>query len=181
MIPYHQDPEHAAHLQEAPRCQHVHANGQRCGSPALRGESHCYFHDRIASPKMYVEPDFPFIEDATSLQIVLMRVVNMLTIGHSVDYKYCALLLYALQIACANLKNLRAEHPRPEITEGEQPQPKLASVARQKVNGKNGEESSLAELLLGLLEKGRNGDAAAEPPRIPSRADYSASEQKASA
>ena len=40
-----QSPDHhrmrAAH--EAPRCEHIRMNGRRCGSPALRGESHCYF------------------------------------------------------------------------------------------------------------------------------------------
>jgi hypothetical protein len=50
MVPYHQDPEHAAHLQHAPRCQHIRMNGRRCGSPALRGENYCYFHDTINNP-----------------------------------------------------------------------------------------------------------------------------------
>jgi hypothetical protein len=29
-----------------PTCQHIKKNGIRCGSPALRGRSFCYFHTR---------------------------------------------------------------------------------------------------------------------------------------
>jgi hypothetical protein len=71
MVPYHQDPKHVAPLHEAPRCQHTRLNGQRCGSPALRGESHCHFHNRIQDRALAAEdrePFLPFVEDATSLQ-----------------------------------------------------------------------------------------------------------------
>lgn len=27
-------------------CEHIQFNGQRCGSPALRGDTHCYHHQR---------------------------------------------------------------------------------------------------------------------------------------
>ncbi len=154
MVPYHQDPEHAAHLQEAPRCQHIRLNGQKCGSPALREESHCHFHNRIQDRALAAEdrePFLPFIEDATSLQFALMRVMRLLLIGHSFEYKRAALLLYALQIAASNLKALMAEHPKPELAEGEQPQAKLAGSEKGKMlQGKNGDEPGLADLLLKL-------------------------------
>lgn len=152
----------------APRCQHIRLNGRRCGSPALHGESHCYFHNRIQYPAIDaedLEPFLPFIEDATSLQFALMRVMRMLVRG-GVEFKRCALLLYSVQIACANLKNFMAEQPQPELAEGEQPQPKAASTEQGKFDGKNGEERSLAGLLLGLLAKGPNSDPPAKPPRI---------------
>ena len=28
------------------QCEHVQFNGSRCGSPALRGDTHCYHHQR---------------------------------------------------------------------------------------------------------------------------------------
>jgi len=28
------------------RCEHIQFNGHRCGSPALRGDTHCYHHQR---------------------------------------------------------------------------------------------------------------------------------------
>ena len=89
------------------------------------------------------------------------------------EYKRAALLLYGLQIACANLKNFMAERPQPEAAEGERPQPKPASAEKQKpAASKNGDEPSLAELLLGLLAKGENEDPDAPPPRIRNREDY---------
>ena len=77
----------------------------------------------------------------------------------ALEYKRAALLLYGLQIACSNLKNFVAEHPRPEAAEGERPQPKLVSREKEKSAAKgDGDEPSLAEFLLGLLAKGENGD-----------------------
>jgi hypothetical protein len=161
----------AAH--EAPRCEHVRINGQRCAAPALRGQTHCHFHEHIQPQALYNEirePFLPFVEDATSLQCALMRVMRLLTI-EEINYKRCALLLYALQIACSNLKNFMAEHPQPEIDEGERPQPKVVTADEpKKVNAKNGNEGTLAELLEGLLAKGKNGGSTTAPLRIRSRA-----------
>jgi len=171
------NPMRAAH--EAPRCQHIRLNGRRCAAPALRGDSHCHFHNRIEGSAMDAEPFFPFPEDATSLQYAIARVMRMLLMGQ-VEYKRCALLLYSLQIACANLKNFTAEQPQPEAADGERPRPKIVSGDKEKkTSSKNGDEPSLAELLLGLLAKGENGDPAVERPRIRSREDYQAAvEQK---
>ncbi|HYN15091.1 MAG TPA: hypothetical protein VES66_04790 [Terriglobales bacterium] len=166
MVPYRYDPEHIAPANNAPRCQHIKLNGQRCAAPALRGESHCHFHNHIQSPAVYAEPFLPFIEDATSLQFVLMRVMRMLQMGH-VEYKRCALLLYLLQIACSNLKAFMAEQPKPDLSEGEQPQPKRAGSEKEK----HGDGPSLAELPLGLLAKPEGGPEV-ERPRIRSREDY---------
>ena len=112
MIPYHQDPEHAAHLQQAPRCQHIRMNGRRCGSPALRGENYCYFHDSVHNPGGSYA--LPFPEDATSLQYGVMMVIRMLVSGH-VEIKCCSALLYALQIASANLRAFTAERAEREV------------------------------------------------------------------
>ena len=100
-----QSPDHPrTHgAQQAPRCQHIKVNGQRCAAPALRGDSHCHFHNHIESPATYVEPYLPFIEDATSLQLALARIMRMLVLDH-VEYKRCALLLYSLQIGRASCR-----------------------------------------------------------------------------
>jgi hypothetical protein len=90
----------------------------------------------------------PFIEDATSLQIVLMWVIRRLRtdgfhLMDALEYKRAALLLYGLQIACSNLKNFTAEHPRPEVAEGGQPT--IATGEKEKrVANKSGDEPSLA-------------------------------------
>ena len=168
---------HAA--QQAPRCQHIRYNGQRCAAPALRGQTLCHFHQRAADPATYEERSLPpFIEDATSLQIVLMGVIRRLRMDgfHLMDpleYKRAALLLYSLQIACMNLRNLNAERARPEAGEGERPQRKAVRAEKQKLSAsENGDEPRLAELLLGLLAEGKSGDP--DEPPLRSREDYCA-------
>ena len=94
------------------------------------------------------------------------------------EFQRATALLYSLQIACMNLKNLEknlnAGRPQPEAAEGERPQPKPVSDEKRKpAASKNGDEpESLAELLLGKLAQGEDGDPAAPPPRIRSREDY---------
>ena len=139
--------------QQAPRCQHVWLNGQRCAAPALRGQKRCHFHQHIepyALDSQDAEPHLPFIEDATSLQVVLNRVIRMINCGPA-TYKTFGLMLYALQIACTNLNNFMAEHPREDAEPaqpGERPQPAIVSrKQRRKVNGKDHDERSSAALL----------------------------------
>ena len=83
-----------------PQCQHVRHNGIRCGSPALRGRSHCYYHNYIRKPSRAMGE----FEDAASIQLALRQVINWLCLG--METKRAALILYALQIASSNLKRL---------------------------------------------------------------------------
>jgi hypothetical protein len=99
-------------LENVPRCQHVKVNGTQCGSPALRHRRYCFFHDQTrreqakiaASASAQRKFDFPLLEDANSVQVALMKVIQMLASG-SIDHKTAGLLLYALQTASANLRN----------------------------------------------------------------------------
>ena len=137
-----QNPMSAAHA--APRCQHIRHNGQRCGAPALRGQTHCHFHYRIQGQALDAEdnqPYLPFIEDASSLQFALMRVMRLVQSGLA-EHKVCALLLYALQIAASNLKAFReeAEETRRKIDEAEE---------RKRPSEDAGEAGLLPEYLAG--------------------------------
>ncbi len=94
----------AAH--SAPRCAHVRLNGQPCGSPALQGNTLCYFHDRVqTSPGA---PHFPALEDGVAIQCAIMQVVEGLNTGF-MSLKTANSLLYALQTAASNLHNLRRD------------------------------------------------------------------------
>jgi hypothetical protein len=88
-------------------CRHVHTNGNRCGSPALRAQNFCYYHDRqrlsnaplagrIGIFKM--QP----IDDRDAIQIALYDVLSRITAG-DIDNKRASILLYGLQIASSNL------------------------------------------------------------------------------
>jgi len=115
MVAYRYDSEHIAPANAAPRCQHIRLNGRRCGAPARR--RYCRFHEHVALSR---HPDFKvrFIEDATTLQFALMEVMRLLD-SRAPDYRACGLKLYALQIACSNMKALRAEQVEVEQREVE--------------------------------------------------------------
>ena len=94
-----------------PRCQHIKTNGVQCGSPALRTERHCFFHDqhrRRAYQFDLYEPEksalnLPALEDANSIQVVLTEVLRLILTRH-IDQKSASLLLRALRLAAANVK-----------------------------------------------------------------------------
>jgi hypothetical protein len=103
-------------LDNVPRCQHVKMNGTQCGSPALRWRRHCFFHERIRRERAKIAADLsvqrrfdlPLLEDANSVQVALMKVIQMLGAGR-MDHKTGGLILYALQTASINLRNAEFE------------------------------------------------------------------------
>ena len=103
------------------QCEHIKANGEFCGSPALRGRNHCYFHlthlgRRIRAERAHarlrmqandtgaVPLELPPFEDANSIQVALMQVVEAI-LQNRIDSKRAGLVLYALQTASSNLAN----------------------------------------------------------------------------
>lgn len=97
---------------QAPRCQHVKVNGCRCGAPARHGRSYCCFHDSAA--RRNGEFVLPIIEDAASLQLALNKILQAL-VDKSIGQKTASILLYGLQIAFANLKQLKGERRLDEV------------------------------------------------------------------
>ena len=89
-----------------PRCHQIHLNGVRCGSPALRGQSHCYYHSVLRQKRTV--PTIPYLDDALSVQFSLREIMQGLALGQW-DLKRAALLLYALQIASSNLNRIQHE------------------------------------------------------------------------
>ena len=105
------------------RCQHIKVNGTQCGSPALRRNRFCYFHklhheeivelnvDRLKDARARlrkVAVTLPVLEDANSIQVSLMQIMRLIITGQ-IDGKTAGLLLYALQIASANLNRTNFE------------------------------------------------------------------------
>jgi hypothetical protein len=86
-------------------CTHIKVNGVRCGSPSLRGEVFCYFHQRMirgvrTPPKSRLHP-IALIEDEEGIQASLMEVINAL-VRNTIDFKRAQLILRALHIAVKN-------------------------------------------------------------------------------
>jgi hypothetical protein len=99
------------------RCQHLKVNGSQCGCPALHRKRFCFFHNRFQEERLKLAQDkrrrpatiiLPVLEDANSIQVALMQVMRLL-ITQQIEHKTASLLLYALQTASSNLKELRLE------------------------------------------------------------------------
>jgi len=86
-------------------CTHIKVNGVRCGSPALRGEVFCYFHQRMirgvrTPPKSRLHP-IALIENEEGIQASLMEIINAL-VRNTIDLRRAQLVLRALHIAVRN-------------------------------------------------------------------------------
>ncbi|HZP22854.1 MAG TPA: hypothetical protein VFB04_05365 [Terriglobales bacterium] len=97
------------------QCEHIKVNGEFCGSPALRGRNYCYYHLTYIGRRMRAQRaqanatdastvalELPPLEDAASIQMSLMQVIDAI-LHNRLDTKRAGLVLYALQTASANL------------------------------------------------------------------------------
>jgi hypothetical protein len=86
-------------------CTHIKVNGARCGSPALRGEVFCYFHQRmirgVRTPTKSRLHPIALIENEEGIQASLMEVINAL-VRNTIDFRRAQLILRALHIAVKN-------------------------------------------------------------------------------
>jgi hypothetical protein len=91
-------------------------NGTQCGSPALRRRRLCFFHERFRREQRKVSAimagrchyELPLLEDANSVQMALMKVIQLLGSGR-IDHRTAGLMLYALQTASVNLRQMDLE------------------------------------------------------------------------
>jgi hypothetical protein len=106
----------------APRCRHIKINGTQCGSPALRNNDFCFYHqdERPVRVDCFFEEKYPigditmpYFEDAHAIQYMLRRTVQMV-LQRRIEQKTASLVFYALQIASSNLKRMELEKPQPE-------------------------------------------------------------------
>ena len=100
-------------------CAHIKVTGVRCGSPALRGEQFCYFHQRMI--RTVKGPDsrlhhVALLENDEAIQASLMEVVNALIRG-TIDLKRGELILRALNTAVRNIRRVRFENQTQMITQ----------------------------------------------------------------
>ena len=91
-------------------CTHIKVTGVRCGSPALRGEQFCYFHQRMirgvsTPPNARVLP-IALVENEESIQASLMELINALA-RNTIDFRRAELILRALHIAVRNARRVR--------------------------------------------------------------------------
>ncbi len=90
-------------------CTHIKVTGVRCGSPALRGEQFCYFHQRMLRTVNYPDSRLhhvALLEDEEAIQVSLMEVVNGLIRG-TIEVKRGELILRALNTAVRNIRRAK--------------------------------------------------------------------------
>lgn len=90
-------------LRQAPRCEHIRAEGLRCQAPALRGRTLCYAHTRmLAGRKAGLQ--LPPLEDASGIALAAMQVVQQMLDG-KLERKTAAIALYGIQIVAGTLRH----------------------------------------------------------------------------
>src|SRR6185369_12945422 len=96
----------------APRCQHIKDSSYPCGSPALRGKSFCYYHDRVHAPtpdpRKNPKAFTPHLESGESIQLFVTNVCRALGSGQ-LDVKQARTMISAVR-ALKFAFDLRNEH-----------------------------------------------------------------------
>jgi hypothetical protein len=100
----------------APTCNHVKSNGRFCGSPALANDDYCYYHRssrertkrQLRHARRQKPLQLPLLEDRESIQIAIGEVLNAI-LADRIDTRKAGLLLYGLQTAASNARDLDFE------------------------------------------------------------------------
>ena len=102
------------------QCTRMKMNGKQCGSPALRNQKFCFFHQRCWAVEFDIsnsaaEPAalffLPVLEDAASIQATITQVCEHL-LHRRLNLKKASILLYAMQVASSNLDRLSQDNTR---------------------------------------------------------------------
>src|SRR5277367_29050 len=82
-------------------CRHIRTSGGRCRSAALANQNFCYYH--LTQRQQSITLDLPPLEDRTSIQIAISRVLASLAAG-MIDRRDAGMYLYGIQIAATNMR-----------------------------------------------------------------------------
>lgn len=88
--------------QLAERCEHVHANGARCGSPKMNGGLLCYKHQRMEEARA-IKLDLGTMEDPEAIHLGIMKLQRAVIDG-TLDGKQVTQLTNLMQIAAWNAR-----------------------------------------------------------------------------
>ncbi len=77
-----------------PLCQQIKADGERCGSPAVRGQRLCYHHGRVRPPARMLPPGMPDVRDERALLHWIMRSL----LRRELDVDTAGKLIYGIQV-----------------------------------------------------------------------------------
>ncbi len=137
------------------QCRHIFTDGHRCGSRALRHQPFCFYHHqtRRPAPRATQPPDphapfdLPLPEDRSAIQAALGLLLQRIA-ANQLDPRRAGLLLYALQIASANLPKPLKNAPTPETVEEITFDDLHGPIAPQAELHKPQEDKNLEQILL---------------------------------
>jgi hypothetical protein len=91
----------------APRCSHIKASGERCRAPKMRGRRFCNMHLAMQGARS-LRLDLPALDDPNSIQLAIMKAAQGLLDG-TLGQKQAAMLGYYLQLASNNVARVNFE------------------------------------------------------------------------
>jgi hypothetical protein len=96
---------------DSPRCQFIKADGEPCGSPAMKRKRLCYFHSKTTIERSRRKQasaqsgrcssgrvELPVLEDDLAIQMAVTNICRQLA-DESIEPKRASTLLYGLQVA----------------------------------------------------------------------------------
>jgi hypothetical protein len=86
----------------AARCEHVHTDGEQCGSPKMKDHTLCYMHARMEQAQA-TKLDLGPMEDADSIQLAIKK-LQAVVIDGTLDASQVRQLAYLIQLAAWNVK-----------------------------------------------------------------------------
>src|SRR5882757_1047800 len=95
-------------------CQHTRNDGNTCASPALSGQTLCYFHSRERSPQQHTEAtlELPDLTDRAAILTALSQLLQAVALNQ-IDTKRANLLLRGLSLAtrlAASMEKQQSSH-----------------------------------------------------------------------
>jgi hypothetical protein len=97
-------------------CDHLKEDGIPCGSPALRGQKLCYFHQRDHKRSQYAAaairradvlgPKLPPMRSLADIQVALYEVMNAIA-DDRIPTRRAGIILFGLQQAAIPLREPR--------------------------------------------------------------------------
>jgi hypothetical protein len=89
-------------------CQHIKANGIRCGSPSMNHSAFCFFHTDVPLRRKHKRMPLPILEDTNSVQLALNQVAARI-MDDGADLRKTGQLLYMLQLCSQNIARTKFE------------------------------------------------------------------------
>jgi len=99
------DRKNLLRAQMAARCEHRHTDGERCGSPRVKGKKLCYMHERMEQARA-LKVDLGPMEDADSIQLGIKK-LQQAVIDETLTDKQVRQLTNLLQIATWNVTRMK--------------------------------------------------------------------------